>query len=428
MTTSIILIFILGYLSIVLEHPLRLDKSVPALIMGALCWIVIAIAKPDLINSAHQLASQEEIIFHMTAKIAEILFFLLGAMTIVELIDLHLGFSVLTALIQTKSKTKLLWIISVIAFFLAAILDILASTIVVVKLLQNLISDEKERRHYIGISVIITNIGGVWSPIGCVTSTMLWIGKLVSADKLILSLLLPSLVSAIVVLVLLSFTKHFRGYLTISDDKPIETTNTSVFFLLFGLLALLLIPVWNVFFSVPPYIGMVFSLGLIWLLSEIIHPNEDFEHLKKNNPNHFKVTNALSRIEMSSILFFLGILLAVGALESLGILNNLAHLADNYFGDRNVIAILIGLASSVIDNVPIVAAAMGMYQDPTDSMIWHFIALTAGIGGSILIIGSASGVAAMGLTPKLSFAWYLKNISVWAIIAYTISILCFLII
>ena len=441
MIFAVVACFVVGYILIVFEHPIRLDKSVPALLMGALTWALISIGNLEVLDHLHQTASLDEVLLHHLGKTAEILFFLIGAMTIVELIDLHKGFGVITKLVKTQNKTKLLWITSFIAFFLSAILDNLTTTIVMVSLLRKLVPSKVDRLFYISIIIIAANAGGAWSPIGDVTTTMLWIGKKVSTMNLITFLLIPSVVSLVVPLIFASFLKGMKGNLSSSDSNLTNKTShsekllSSNTMLIIGVGGLIFVPIFKTFTHLPPYMGMMLSLGIVWLVSEYIHPEEKFD---KNNKHLFSALHALSRIEMSSILFFLGILLGVGALESVavialngektGFLMNMAMHLQQIVPNQDLVIFLIGIFSAIIDNVPLVAATMGMYpmdQFPMDSKLWLFIAYSAGTGGSMLVIGSAAGVAAMGME-KIDFIWYFKNITWLALIGFIAGGLTFL--
>jgi len=420
----------------VFEHPLKLDKTVPALIMGALCWALISVGHLDLFDHhGHALHGEGDyydgltsVLLHHVGKTAEILIFLIGAMTIVELIDLHKGFSVITNRISTTSKKKMLWLICILAFFLSATLDNLASTIVLVSLLRRLVPDRDERLWFVSLGVIAANAGGAWSPIGDVTTTMLWIGEKVSTPGLITHLVVPSAVCLIVPTFIASMLPAFQGTITLtSREKEKEAEKNSVLsskmMLAVGIGALVSVPIFKSITHMPPYIGMMMALGIVWLVSEYIHPEEDFEEQKKHL---YSAHTALSRIEMSSILFFLGILMAVGSLESLGILQNLAEKLDAAVPSQEVVVMLLGVFSAIIDNVPLVAASMGMYDFATDDKLWHFIAYAAGTGGSMLIIGSAAGVAAMGME-RIDFIWYLKKISWLAFLGFIAGAIAFLV-
>ena len=419
MTTLVILVFILGYVTIVFEHPLKLDKTVPALIMGALCWAIISFGHLQVFDDSHQAGELSGILLHHIGKVAEILIFLLGAMTIVELIDLHNGFAVITNRIKTTSKKTMLWIIVVLAFFLSATLDNLASTIVLVSLLRRLVPHKEERIWFVCMAVIGANAGGAWSPIGDVTTTMLWIGNKVSSLGLIEHLVLPSLVCVVLPAFVASFLKPFQGKIKLvhgdaGEEAQQEKLLSSKTMLIVGVGALIFVPIFKGITHLPPYVGMMLGLGVVWLVSEYIHPEEDFTNERKHL---YSAHTALSRIELSSILFFLGILVAVASLESLGTLLHLAEFLDAKIPNQNLVILVLGYASAVIDNVPLVAATMGMYTFPTDSAIWHFIAFSAGTGGSMLIIGSAAGVAAMGME-RIDFLWYLKKVTWLAMIGF----------
>ncbi len=407
----ITIIFIIGYAAIALEHPIKINKTASALLVGTVCWTVYAL------TSTESHAIQEHLSHHL-ASIAEILFFLLGAMTIVELIDAHQGFKIITDQISSKKSVVLLWTISLLAFFLSAVLDNLTTAIVMVSLLRKIISDAEQRKFFAGIVIIAANAGGAWSPIGDVTTTMLWIGGQITAVNIMKGLFIPSLVSLVVPLVYLSY--KMRGQIieskAVEENDFIETTakeRNTMFFV--GLGTLLFVPIFKTITHLPPYMGMMLGLGVVWVVGEILHSAKDEEERKP-----FTASYALSRIDSSSILFFLGILLAIGCLEATGLLQNLAVSMNDTFGNQDLIILLTGLASSVVDNVPLVAATMGMYDlssFPTDHKIWEFLAYCAGTGGSILIIGSAAGVAVMGME-KIDFLWYLKRISLLALLGY----------
>ncbi len=445
MASIIILIFIIGYLSITLEHPLKLDKTVPALIMSSLIWAVLAIGFHagwfNVVNTEDQVFSYlsggevamegfEGTLLHHLGKTAEILIFLIGAMTIVEIIDLHRGFEILKGLVKTRSKRKLLWIIGILAFFLSAIIDNLTATIVLITLLRKLIHKREDRLWYAALVVIAANAGGAWSPIGDVTTTMLWIAKNVTAGGLIEFVVLPSVACFVVPFVIASYMPAFRGEIDMADseeDSADEKLLSSKTMLILGLAMIVSVPVFKTLTHLPPYMGMMLALGVVWLVSEYIHPEEDFT---KERKHLYSAHKALSRIEISSILFFLGILMAVAGLEALvfgsingeevGTLRYLAELLQNAIPNQDVVVILLGILSAIIDNVPLVAASMGMYDAPTDAVLWHFIAYSAGTGGSMLIIGSAAGVAAMGME-RIDFIWYLKKITWLAFLGFIVG-------
>ncbi|MDX1410199.1 MAG: sodium:proton antiporter NhaD, partial [Saprospiraceae bacterium] len=355
-----------------------------------------------------------------------ILVFLIGAMTIVEIIDLHRGFEILKGWVYTKSKRKLLWVICILGFFLSAIIDNLTATIVLVTLLRKLVHDKNERLWYVGMVVIAANAGGAWSPIGDVTTTMLWIGKKVTTAGLIVNLVLPSIVCMVVPTYIASFLKPFKGTITLDEAELAQGPSSllsSRTMLFLGLGAIIFVPIFKTVTHLPPYVGMMLGLGVVWLVSEYIHPEEDFSEERRHL---YSAHNALSRIEMSSILFFLGILMAVASLESLGTLLHLAERLDSAIPNQDVVVMLLGVGSAIIDNVPLVAASMGMYTQPVDAKLWHFIAYAAGTGGSMLIIGSAAGVAAMGME-RIDFIWYFKKLSWLALIGFIAGAAIFLV-
>jgi len=411
MTILIITIFILGYIAIAFEHKIKINKAATALITGVLCWTVYILFSPD------KLFVGEELTKHM-GDLSGILFFLLGAMTIVELIDAHDGFDIITTRINQTDKRKLLWIVAFITFFLSAILDNLTTTIVIISLLRKLIRDDKDRLFFAGIVVVAANAGGAWSPIGDVTTTMLWIGGQITAYSIIIKLILPSLICLIVPLVYLSF--KLKG--KVERPEAIENLNTQslsqkhqsiVFFS--GVIILMLVPVFKTVTHLPPFMGILIGLGLLWVITELLHSGKNEE-----DKNALSVVHALRKIDAPSILFFLGILVSISALQSIGTLSDMAQWLTVKIHNDNIIVIAIGLLSSVIDNVPLVAAVQGMYdlnQYPTDHYFWEFLAYAAGTGGSALIIGSAAGIAAMGME-KISFFWYLKTISLLALLGY----------
>lgn len=441
MIAAIVLTFVIGYLMIAFEHPLKLDKSVPALLIGAITWALISLGHLEILDHNHQPAELESVLLHHMGKTAEILIFLLGAMTIVELVDLHRGFSIITDRIQTKDKRKLLWIISILAFFLSAVLDNLTTTIVMISLVRKLIKDREDRLWYASMIIIAANAGGAWSPIGDVTTTMLWIGKKITTVGLIEHLVIPSMFNLIVPLLIVGFMPNFRGAVTVHPHESAEEIKekrllSSKTMLFAGIGGLVFVPIFKSITHLPPYMGIMLSLGVIWAISEFIHPGEEFG---EDNKHMFSVRKAMSRIEMSSIIFFLGILMAVAGLESVSVMSNLTgekvgllmNLAENLshaIPNMDIVVILIGVLSAIVDNVPIVAATMGMFpmdEFPVDSKLWQFIAYSAGTGGSMLIIGSAAGVAAMGME-HIDFIWYLKKITWIAFLGFIVGALVFL--
>ncbi|MEY3647823.1 MAG: hypothetical protein RLZ13_708 [Bacteroidota bacterium] len=438
MELLIIIIFVVGYLAIALEHPIKINKTASALLTAVICWTIFTVsgASETLLNSErylhfiHELGEKAatlsaselhleyvgEQLGHHLNEIAQILFFLMGAMTIVELVDAHHGFKFITDRIKTKNPIVLLWVVCLVAFFLSSVLDNLTTTIVMVSLIRKLIPDKEMRLFFAGIIVIAANAGGAWSPIGDVTTTMLWIGGQISAASIMKSLLIPSIVCAVVPLVFLTFTmKGTLGEFKEDANATASSVKTGNLMLILGIGALISVPIFKTVTHLPPYMGMLLGLGVLWVVSELINPDMD-EAERKN----YTASHALAKIDMPSVLFFLGILLAVGALQSMGTLANFAGYLSTTFGDNRIIITLIGLLSAVVDNVPLVAASMGMYSleaYPMDDFIWTYLAYCAGTGGSILIIGSAAGVAAMGME-KIEFGWYLKRISLLAALGY----------
>lgn len=413
MDAVIIGVFMVGYLAIALEHPIKVNKTASALLTGVLCWTLYAITAGDVEVVNHHLNE------HLSAT-AQILFFLLGAMTIVELVDAYQGFRLVTDRIETKNPVKLLWLVCWVTFFLSAILDNLTTSIVMISLIRKLIPNRDMRMFFAGMIVIAANAGGAWTPIGDVTTTMLWIGGQISTVNIMESLIIPSVMCMLVPLLYLTFS--MKGTL---GDHPNpahehagyghEKVRGGSTMLLLGVSALIFVPIFKTVTHLPPYIGMLLGLGVLWVVSEMINPHAD-ETLRKP----YTAAGALQRIDTSSVLFFLGILLAVGALESMTYLHQFAVWLDATVGSQSVIVTLIGLLSAVIDNVPLVAASMGMYSletYPMDHFIWEYLAYCAGTGGSILIIGSAAGVAVMGME-KIDFIWYLKRISLIAMLGY----------
>ena len=412
-----ILAFILGYLGIALEHSLKVDKSAFALITGVICWTFYVFSGAD----AHGI---EEGLGHHVKEIAEILFFLIGAMTIVELVDAHEGFAIITDKITTKSSVKLLWIIAIISFFFSAVLDNLTTSIVMISLLRKLIKDQQSRWLFAGMVIVACNAGGAWSPIGDVTTTMLWIkGQLPNASNIITGLFLPSLVSILVPLSILSFSLKGEVERPLKAEGAEHHTNpTSPFernlVFILGVAGLLFVPLFKTLTHLPPFMGMMLSLGVLWLITEILHRSKNHE-----DKHPVSVVAVLRKIDTASVLFFLGILLAVGALQEFGTLRTLAQFLDDKLGNIHAINLAIGLLSALVDNVPLVAATQGMYDIApsgdfaANGSFWQFLAYCAGTGGSALIIGSAAGVAVMGLE-KIPFGWYLKKISWLAVIGY----------
>jgi Na+/H+ antiporter NhaD/arsenite permease-like protein len=408
MTWILLSIFLLGYLFIVLEKNIKLDKAATALLMGVCCWVFYIIHQGDATTVNHELAEH-------IGEISGILFFLIGAMTIVELIDLHQGFQIVSGAIKTSNKRTFLVIITVISFFLSSILDNLTTSIVMCTLVSKILSDAKDRYISIGMVVIASNAGGAWSPIGDVTTTMLWIGHQITTDGIIKKVFLPGVVSALVPLAYL-VTKLKGQFVPIPQNNIVTVDNKERNLIFYsGISLLLFVPLFKTLTHLPPYMGMMFSVALLWFISETLHRKKaEQEQLQ---PSIFA---ALEKIDMPSVLFFFGILLAVSALQSATVLKQLAEALTQHVQSDIVIVSVIGLLSSVFDNVPLVAAIQGMFtleQYPSGHFFWNYLAYCAGTGGSILIIGSAAGVAAMGIE-QISFFWYLKNISFAALLGY----------
>jgi Na+/H+ antiporter NhaD/arsenite permease-like protein len=435
MELLLIAIFVLGYLAITLEHTLKVDKLIPALAMMAILWAIIALAHLpvfDVDTALKQLVPShiDEILLHHLGKTAEIIIFLLGAMTIVEIIDYFNGFAAIKAFIKTKSKKSLLWIFAILAFVLSAIIDNLTATIVLITILQKVILDRDTRLWFAGLIIVSANAGGAWSPIGDVTTTMLWIGNKVTTGKLIAYLLLPSIVCVVVPVFVASLLPAFKGDIPAienQEEDPIHPKGAIMLYL--GLSAIVFVPVFKTVTHLPPYVGMMFSLAIVATFAEIFSAtkisitsiDQDHDDASHNSPVH----KSLSKIELPSILFFLGILLAVAALESLGMLFGFADSLNTAIPNTDIVIMLLGIGSAVIDNVPLVAASMGMFSQGVDDPLWHFIAFSAGTGGSMLIIGSAAGVVAMGME-KIDFFWYLKKISWLAFIGFLAGSITFL--
>lgn len=459
MESVIIVVFIIGYLAITLEHNLKLDKLIPALVMMAVCWALVALGIDSFSNwfdsanhglvegfasKAHEAKMHlvEETLLHHLGKTAEILVFLLGAMTIVEIIDYFDGFATIKGFVTFNGKKKLLWMFSILAFILSAIIDNLTATIVLISILQKIVKSREDRVWFAGLIIIAANAGGAFSPIGDVTTTMLWIGDKVSTGMLFTYLFIPSLLCMVVPTFIATFLPAFKGDINFDEnevEKPKSQHSATMLYL--GLGAILFVPVFKTVTHLPPYVGMMLSLGIVATFAEIYSRTKfsltDFDTEASDlNAHHSPVHASLSKIEMPSILFFLGILMAVAALESLGILFNFADslkqgvplIGSELAGTKvsDLVVLLLGVGSAVIDNVPLVAASLGMFSESLDNPLWHFIAFSAGTGGSMLVIGSAAGVVAMGME-KLDFFWYLKKISWLALIGFLVGSAAFVV-
>lgn len=457
METIIILVFVLGYLAITLEHNLKIDKLIPALVMMAVCWAIVALGVDSFSNwfdsSKHALVEGfsslvhadkmhlvEETLLHHLGKTAEILVFLLGAMTIVEIIDYFDGFSTIKGYVNTKKKKKILWIFAWLAFVLSAIIDNLTATIVLISILQKIVKSREDRIWFAGLIIVAANAGGAFSPIGDVTTTMLWIGDKVTTFMLFKYLFIPSLLCMLVPTFVATFLPAFKGEIESDPVVEDETPNKhSAVMLYLGLGAIVFVPIFKTVTHLPPYVGMMLSLAVVATFAEVFSRKKlsmtSYDTGETAPAHHSPVHSSLSKIEMPSILFFLGILMAVAALESLGILFEFAdglkesiplmgtELAGTSVSD--LVVMLLGVGSAIIDNVPLVAASLGMFSESVDNPLWHFIAFSAGTGGSMLIIGSAAGVVAMGME-KIDFFWYLKKISWLALLGFVVGSFAFM--
>ena len=429
-----IILFVLGYLCIALEHPLKVNKAAFALLLGVAMWVLYVIAGEGIFDVTHFGAGFEafkaehpasahpfidfltthELIEHL-GDIAEILFYLMGAMTVVELIDTYQGFSIITDHIKTTNKVKLLWILGFITFFFSAILDNLTTAIVMVALLRKLLPDQHDRWFFGGVVILAANAGGAWSPIGDVTTIMLWVAGKVSTGAVMLHAFIPSLVSMIIPLIVISFFE--KGEIdasqrqTETEESCIPTWQRNLIFCM-GILALIFVPIFKILTHLKPYMGIMLGLSILWIVTEVLHKTN------QKQMQHFTISGVLTRIDLPTILFFLGILLAVAGLQSAGHLSMLAAGMDTLFnGNFYLIDTIIGVLSSIVDNVPLVAGVMGMYDFPIDHALWVYLSYCAGTGGSLLIIGSAAGVAVMGME-KIDFVWYLKHITPYALLGY----------
>jgi Na+/H+ antiporter NhaD/arsenite permease-like protein len=449
-----VVVFILGYTAIALEHPLKIDKAASAILLGVILWVMFFIGRVDILSmvndageyiskswahflhlEGHEANNSEGMVHFITefsilehlAEISTILFFLLGAMTIVETVDQHQGFKLITDKIKTTNKVKLLWILSFLTFFMSAALDNLTTTIVLVALLRKLVADQKTRWFYASMVVLAANAGGAWSPIGDVTTIMLWIGGQVTTVNIIVMVIIPSLITMIIPLILLSFTMKGnvkRPEINANEEREFTTAFERKLMLSMGVGALLFVPVFKTLTHLPPYMGMLFGLGVLWVTTEIMHRNKPLQDRRK-----LTIVGILTKVDVPTIFFFLGILTAVASLQSAGHLGLLAQYLDENLHNIYAINLIIGVLSAIVDNVPLVAGAMGMYDIAApgttgymasfmvDGIFWEFLAYCAGTGGSILIIGSAAGVAAMGME-KIDFIWYMKRISILALIGY----------
>ena len=422
MLTALVVIFVLAYAAIALEHPLKVNKSASALLAAGTLWTIYALNGGDIHLIVENLKES-------VSSTAQIVFFLIGAMTIVEVVDAHNGFYAITSRIKTTKLSSLLWMVGFVTFFLSAILDNLTTTIVMISLMKKLLDRHDDRLFFAGMIVIAANAGGAFSPIGDVTTTMLWIGGQITTLAIIKGVFLPSIVCLVIPLLITSYVLRGREVVPptfVERRAGFETTPFEQNFMFcMGMGTLIAVPIFKSITHLPPFMGILFGLGFLWLVGEIIHRKKEDDEFKE----HLSLVHALSRIDMSCIVFFIGILLAVATLEHTHILSSLAAWLTATVGREDIIVTLIGLASAVVDNVPLVAASMGMYPMstyPQDSFLWEFMAYCAGTGGSILIIGSAAGVAAMGLE-KIHFFWYARKIGLLAAVGYFAGIAVYIV-
>ena len=441
MELFLIIVFVLGYIAISIEHTIKINKLIPALLMMGICWASISFGingvtswldpqSSELINISSfgfekRMVLLEQTLLHHFGKTAEILFFLIGAMAIVEMIDHFEGFNSINRLIKTNKKITLLWIISFIAFFLSAIIDNLTTTIVLITIIRKILHETSDRMWFSGLIVIAANAGGAWTPIGDVTTTMLWMAEKVTTQKLILLLSIPSFINILVPLIIASFMPVFKGNVTKIEDDGVKKQYSSII-LIAGLVLIILVPIFKTTTHLPTYIGMMLSLSIFAVLAEILSNRmiRLKSEVERKEEHTGPTLGALGKIDIPSVLFFLGVLMTVSAMESIGTISNFGQTVSQYIPETLFVTLL-GLCSAVIDNVPLVAASIGMFTAAPDANVWHFIAYAAGTGGSILILGSAAGVVAMGME-KISFVWYLKNISLLAIAGYFAGIGVFL--
>ena len=409
----ILFIFIIGYVAVIMEYPLKINKTAISLLMAVLCWAVY------FSRSHFPLKADIKILGGQVSEISQIIFFLMGAMTLVELIDIHQGFKIITDLIHTKSRIKTLWVIAAFSFFLSAVLDNLTTTILMISILRKLIPHKKQRMLFACMVVIAANAGGAWTPIGDVTTTMLWINGQITSLEVMKALFLPSLISVIIPLGIYSYQmRGIRVPLQKGNPVHIKQEPGAKVVLVLGIAGLVFVPIFKALTGLPPFMGMLIALSVLWIITDIMHRSLE-------QRTHLRVPYVLTKIDMASVLFFLGILLSIAALDAAGILFDLSTWLDTTIHSLPAIATLLGLFSAIIDNVPLVAAAMGMYHYPVDDTFWHMIAYAAGTGGSILIIGSSAGVALMGLE-KIDFISYMKKVSVPVLIGYLLGMLVYL--
>ncbi len=423
MIVALSIIFVVSYAAIALEHPLKVNKSAIALIGAGLMWVIFALLSG---LTPHDVAHDK--LGHTLIEVGQIVFFLMGAMTIVELIDIHNGFDIITDRIKTKKLSTLMFQIGVATFFLSAVLDNLATTIVMCSLLKKILGNKQDRLLFAGLIVITANAGGAWSPIGDVTTTMLWVADKISAVTVIYQVFIPSVVAAAIPLIYVSNSLKGKGVeapktsIGVARHAPATESDRNIIFYA-GIGVLVSVPIFKMITHLPPFLGVMFGLGFLWLITDLLHKNKSPEEQQ-----NFSLAHALSKIDMSSIVFFIGILLAVATLEHSKILPSVAQWLSETLGNTSLIIGIIGLMSSLVDNVPMVAASIKMFPMdvyPKDGFLWQFLAFCAGTGGSILIIGSAAGLAAMGIE-KINFIWYVKKISLLALVGYVAGAITFI--
>ncbi len=405
-----IIIFIAGYFFVTVEHSTKVNKTGITLLMAVLMWVIL------FWGSGVTHTENLDLFYGQLSNVSQVILFILGALAIVETISSHKGFNIISKYIPLGSKKKVLWVIAILTFFLSALLDNLTTTIIMITLMQKLIDERQDRLVIGGAIVIAANAGGVWTPIGDVTTTMLWIGGQISTFEIIKQMLIPSLICMTVSISCLSFflKGNFQATGALEIDQELEPEGNFIFWL--GIALLVFVPIFKIITGLPPFMGIIFGVGVLWLVTDFIHTHEDRDHLK--------LPQIFSKIDISGVLFFLGILLSIAALEVSGLLDALAHQLNHFITNPHYVAIALGLLSAIIDNIPLVAASMGMYsleQFPMDSSFWQSIAFCAGTGGSILIIGSAAGIAFLNIE-KVSFFWYARRIGLSALIGYLAGI------
>jgi Na+/H+ antiporter NhaD/arsenite permease-like protein len=407
----ILTVFCLGYAAIILEHVININKTAVALLIAVICWVIY------FASTIHPLEHDIVLLGKHVSDVSQIIFFLIGAMTIVELIDSHKGFKVITNLIRTNSKRKMIVLISILTFFLSAVLDNLTTTILMISLLRKIVPIHKERFLLSCLVVVAANAGGAWTPIGDVTTTMLWINGQLSSLAVMKALFLPSIISLIIPVLYYLFQQKGSYTQATPEELNGEVTPGSRLVFFVGMGSLIFVPIFKTLTGLPPFMGVLLGVAVLWLITDRLHYKDEQRH-------HLRIPAILNRIDTAGVLFFLGILLCINALETAGILTDLAQWLNREVHNETLIATLIGAISAVIDNVPLVAGTMGMYplsQFPMDSQLWHMIAYAAGTGGSMLVIGSAAGVALMSLE-KVDFISYMRKMTLPVLVGYLVGI------